>query len=85
MGSIRPLVTITILAIVGAYLYVKINEGPAPTRAGANSLSQSPDGVPPLTGIKGTSLAAESGAPAWPSRQLRRHHRELMRRLQRRL
>src|SRR4029078_5868177 len=68
MGSIRPLVTITILAVVGAYLYVKINEGPAPTRAGAaNSLSHSPWGVPRWTGTKGTSLAAEGGAPTWPS------------------
>src|SRR4051795_1926445 len=68
MGSIRPLVTITILVVVGAYLYVKINEGPAPARPGAaNNLSQTPDGVPPLTGAKGASLAADSGAPAWPS------------------
>jgi LysM repeat protein len=68
MGSIRPLVTITILAVVGAYLYVKINEGPVPMHAGANGVGQAPDGVPPLTGTKGsTSLAADSGAPAWPS------------------
>ncbi len=67
MGSIRPLVTITILAVVGVYLYVKINEGPVPTPAGTNALSQSPEGVPPLTGTKGTTLAAESDAPAWPS------------------
>ena len=67
MGSIRPLITIAILAVVGAYLYVKINEGPAPSRAAANALSQVPDGVPPLTGTKGTSLAADTAAPAWPS------------------
>src|SRR4051794_41948395 len=66
MGSIRPLVTITILGVVGAYLYLKINEGPVPTRAGTNALSQSLEGVPPLTSAKGTSLAAESSAPAWP-------------------
>src|SRR5436190_23219271 len=67
MGSIRPLVTITILVVVGAYLYVKINEGPSATRPGAaNNLSQTPDGIPPLTGTKGASLAADSGAPAWP-------------------
>ena len=58
MGSIRPLVTITILAVVGAYLYVKINEGPAPSRAAANA-TQAPEGVPPLTGTKGSSLAAD--------------------------
>jgi LysM repeat protein len=67
MGSIRPLVTIAILGVVGVYLYIKINEGPVPTRASANAVGQSPDGVPPLTGTKGTSLAAETGAPAWPS------------------
>ena len=67
MGSIRPLVTITILLGVGVYLYMKINEGPVPTRAGANGVGQSPDGVPTITGTKGASLAAESGAPAWPS------------------
>ena len=35
MSSIRPLVTITILIVVGAFLYVKINEGPVapPCRA----------------------------------------------------
>jgi LysM repeat protein len=66
MGSIRPLITITILAVVGAYLYTKINEGPV-AHAGANAAGQAPDGVPPLTGAKGTSLAADSAAPAWPS------------------
>ena len=29
MSSIRPLITITILVVVGAVLYVKINEGTA--------------------------------------------------------
>src|SRR6476659_7172823 len=68
MGSIRPLITITIRVVVGAYLYVKINEGPVQMRAGSNSNSnQSPDGVPPLAAAsKGASLAAES-APAWPA------------------
>lgn len=68
MGSIRPLVTITILVVVGAYLYVKINEGPVQPRMGANNtLNQPPDGVPPLTATRGASLATESGTPAWPS------------------
>jgi LysM repeat protein len=68
MGSIRPLVTITILVVVGAFLYVKINEGPVKTRTGDNkTLDQAPDGVPPLATTKGTTLAAESTAPAWPS------------------
>lgn len=68
MGSIRPLVTITILVVVGAYLYVKINEGPAQTHAGAtNAWNPSPEGVPPLGTTKGASLAADNAAPAWPS------------------
>ena len=66
MGSIRPLITITILAGVGAYLYVKINEGPPPSHAAANVASQSPEGVPPISGVKGTSLASESAPAAWP-------------------
>ena len=60
MGSIRPLVTITILVVVGAYLYVKINEGPTPHAGAANQSS-------PATNAKGTSLAADNTAPAWPS------------------
>ncbi len=66
MGSIRPLITITILAAVGAYLYVKINEGPTPSRAGANAVGQSIEGVPPLSTTSGASLAVDSAAPAWP-------------------
>ena len=67
MGSIRPLVTITILVVVGAYLYVKINAGPMQTHAGASTgMNQSPDGVPPLTATRGASLATETGAAAWP-------------------
>ncbi|HVT27638.1 MAG TPA: LysM peptidoglycan-binding domain-containing protein [Lacipirellulaceae bacterium] len=68
MSSIRPLVTITILVVVGAYLYVKINQGPMQPHTGANTpWSQSPDGVPPLSATKGASLAADTTAPAWPS------------------
>ena len=68
MGSIRPLVTITILVVVGAYLYVKINEGPVQPRVDKGVvLNQLPDGVPPLQATKGASLASESAAPAWPS------------------
>ncbi len=68
MGSIRPLITITILVVVGAYLYVKINEGPVQTHVGAtNAWNQSPEGVPPLGTTNGASLAADSATPAWPS------------------
>src|SRR3954468_9427041 len=67
MGSIRPLVTITILVIVGAYLYVKINKGPVQQHAGNSASNQSPDGVPPLSATKGASLSTDSAAPAWPA------------------
>jgi LysM repeat protein len=67
MGSIRPLITIAILGGVGVYLYIKINEGPVPHAGAANASNQSASGVPPLANTKGTSLAADSSAPAWPS------------------
>ncbi len=68
MGSIRPLVTITILVVVGAYLYVKINQGPMQPHAGDNKpWSQSPDGVSQSSATKGASLAADTNAPAWPA------------------
>lgn len=60
MGSIRPLITITILVVVGAYLYVKINEGPTPHASASNQSSAAAT-------AKGTSLAADNNAPAWPS------------------
>jgi LysM repeat protein len=63
MGSIRPLITITILVVVGAYLYVKINEGPTPHAVATNALNQ----APAATSSTGASLAADNTAPAWPS------------------
>ncbi|MCI0334045.1 MAG: LysM peptidoglycan-binding domain-containing protein [Planctomycetes bacterium] len=49
MSSIRPLVTITILVVVGAYLYVKINEGAvSPAPAAGDAWNQPPGDVPPL-------------------------------------
>jgi LysM repeat protein len=67
MGSIRPLFTITILVVVGAYLYVKINEGPARPHAGANGEGQSQEGIPPLAAAGGgATLAQDTAAPAWP-------------------
>src|SRR5690349_7277876 len=67
MGSIRPLITITILGAVGVYLYTKINEGPVPNARLTNAVNQPPDGVPPLAATKGASLSTDSNAPAWPS------------------
>ncbi len=70
MSSIRPLVTITILIVVGAFLYVKINEGPvAPPVPGENELAQgqSPDGVPPLTSTSSAPASDGSAAPLWPT------------------
>ena len=50
MSSIRPLVTITILVVVGVFLFRKINEGPARlTPAAENALQSAPQvEVPPL-------------------------------------
>jgi len=63
MGSIRPLFTITVLVVVGAYLYVKINEGPARPLAVGDAQA----GVPPLAAAGGgATLAQDSAAPAWP-------------------
>jgi LysM repeat protein len=70
MSSIRPLVTITILVIVGVFLFTKINEGPAPVAPGMENTFESaaPPGVPPLaTSAKGATNApaALPSAPAW--------------------
>jgi len=67
MNSIRPLVTITILVVVGAYLYVKINEGPVQPSANAGDAwsKDSPDGVPPLAAPAGATAASETAAPPW--------------------
>jgi LysM repeat protein len=70
MSSIRPLVTITILIVVGAFLYVKINEGPvAPPVPGDSELAQgqSANGVPPLTASSSAPASDGSAAPLWPT------------------
>src|SRR3954469_21466908 len=65
MSTIRPLFTITVLVVVGAYLYVKINEGPKHPSSDAHAGTQ--DGVPPLAAAAGgATLAQDSAAPAWP-------------------
>ncbi len=67
MGSIRPLFTITVLALVGGYLYWKINEGPEHRPGMHRELEQSQSGVPPLAAAGGgATLAQDSSAPAWP-------------------
>lgn len=68
MNTIRPLITITILVVVGAFLYVKINQGPAMHSApGASDAwpSQAPEGVPPLAFTAGPAVQGTTAAPAW--------------------
>jgi LysM repeat protein len=69
MSSIRPLVTITILIVVGAFLYVKINEGPVvPPVPGDNELAQGQAAdVPPLAATSSAPASDESAAPLWPT------------------
>jgi LysM repeat protein len=66
MSSIRPLITITILVVVGAYLYVKINEGPARPPADSSAAWNDPaEDVPPLIATGDVANAGESSAPPW--------------------
>jgi LysM repeat protein len=65
MNSIRPLVTITILVVVGAYLYVKINEGPAQPADLEEWQNETLDDVPPLDTLAATATAETGAAPAW--------------------
>ncbi|MEX0586044.1 MAG: LysM peptidoglycan-binding domain-containing protein [Pirellulales bacterium] len=69
MNSIRPLITITILAVVGAWLYVKINEGPArPAHDEADAFhDHAADGVPPLAATTNAPSTDAGPAPAWPT------------------
>jgi LysM repeat protein len=68
MNSVRPLVTITILVVVGAYLYVKINQGPARPHAASDAWqSEATEGVPPLETAAGGQTAANEAAPPWPT------------------
>jgi LysM repeat protein len=65
MSSIRPLATITILAVVGVILYVKINEGPAHSNLPGSQAWQSrpPANVPALDMTSGNQSALFSPAP----------------------
>lgn len=67
MNSLRPLITITILAVVFAILYWKINEGPAhaPHGEAAAWPDHPAEGIPPLAATTNPSPAAGT-APAWP-------------------
>jgi LysM repeat protein len=68
MSSIRPLVTITILVVVGVFLFTKINEGPARLKPEADGALESapPVDVPPLAcaPTHPTTLSS-STAPKW--------------------
>jgi LysM repeat protein len=67
MNSIRPLVTITILVVVGAFLYVKINQGPVRAVPEASDAwpEQAPAGVPPLSATTAAAPPSETPAPPW--------------------
>src|SRR3954453_23019572 len=70
MGSIRPLLTITVLVVAGAYLYSKINEGPVHPHGKHGKNAVADEGVPPLAATGGgATLAQDSSAPAWPATQ----------------
>ncbi|HEX3600895.1 MAG TPA: LysM peptidoglycan-binding domain-containing protein [Lacipirellulaceae bacterium] len=67
MNSIRPLFTITVLVVVGGYLYWKINEGPVQHHGKHGVAADSQSGIPPLAAVGGgATLAQDSSAPAWP-------------------
>jgi hypothetical protein len=66
MSSIRPLITITILVVVGVVLYVKINEGtPPPTPSGNDAWSEPVEGVPPLAASSVAPTTSDGAAPPW--------------------
>jgi len=68
MSSIRPLITITILVVVGVFLFTKINEGPArlAPEAGSPLESVPPIDVPPLAGAPtDPTTLPQSTEPKW--------------------
>lgn len=69
MSSVRPLITITILAVVGAYLYVKINEAP-PRHAHDEAVveAQVAADVPPLAPIAGATSVPPYNPSQRPSK-----------------
>jgi LysM repeat protein len=66
MSSIRPLVTITILVVVGVVLYVKINEGTPQPAPSADTWNDPVAGVPPLAASSVAPTTSDGAAPAWP-------------------
>ena len=65
MSSIRPLVTITILVVVGVFLYTKINEGPARSAAGSgDAAADSPTAGVPALATANTSDGTATLTPA---------------------
>lgn len=69
MASMKPLFTITVLLVVGVYLYKTINEGPVRPHAGAQgAVDPSATGIPPLAAAGGAAtLAQDNNAAAWPA------------------
>jgi LysM repeat protein len=65
MNSIRPLITITILVVVGAYLYMKINEGPVQPAGAEEWENGSLEDVPPLEPVAAAATGQGSAAPSW--------------------
>ncbi len=66
MSSIRPLVTISILIVVGVFLFNKINEGPSPSRTDTPPGWDRPPlaDVPPLGAVGSTAPAPTWGESA---------------------
>lgn len=68
MSSIRPLITITILVVVGVVLYVKINEGtPRPEPVANGAWNQPAEDVPPLATSSVAPTTSDGAAPPWPA------------------
>ncbi|MEX2316248.1 MAG: LysM peptidoglycan-binding domain-containing protein [Pirellulales bacterium] len=67
MNSVRPLITITILLVVGIFLYVKINQGPPRPASGEAAQTLTPADVPPLAGLPAAAEKPSSAVAAPPA------------------
>lgn len=69
MNSLRPLITIAILGVVGVLLYVQINKGPARHDHGHADAGHdhAVEGVPPLAATVGSPASDAGTAPKWPT------------------
>ncbi len=68
MSSIRPLITITILVVVGVFLFTKINQGPARLAPETDKALESapPVDVPPLASAPAVpTTLPQSTEPKW--------------------